>query len=800
MRVPESWLRSFASPDWSSEQIAERLTMAGLEVEETAAAAPPFHGVVVAQVRSVARHPNADKLSVCEVDVGDGNARTIVCGAPNVVAGMRVPCALPGAELPGGFAIKPVTMRGVESQGMLCSARELGLSEDHGGLLALEGDATPGADLRGVLGLDEAVYTLKLTPNLAHCMSIYGVARELAAISGAALREPVFEPAPVSLDERLPVEVAAADLCGRFSGRVIRGVDPRAATPSWMKQRLERAGQRSISALVDISNYVMLELGRPSHVFDLDRIEGGLEVRWARDGERLTLLNGQSVELAGDVGVIADARQVESLAGIMGGDSTAVSDATRNVYLEAAFWWPKAIAGRSRRYNFATDAGARFERGVDAATTVDHLEYLTRLILAICGGRAGPVDDTVTGLPAREPVGLRTARARKVIGADIADAEIAAIFERLRLPARRDGERFVVTPPSYRFDLQIEEDLIEEVVRLWGYERLPLRAPAGGATMRPAPEGQRQVGALKRDVAARDYQEAIHYSFVAAALDQRLSGLPAIRLLNPIAAQMDVMRTTLWGGLIETLRANLNRKAVRVRLFEVGRVFLRDASIVAGPQQVQGVSQPRRLGLLAFGPQLDEQWGASARPVDFFDLKGDLEAVAGAALTAQPAPHVALHPGRSARLLLGGEPIGWLGELHPALQQELELPQPPIVAELDIDALLVRRVPVHEEVSRFPPVIRDLSIVVGSDRSVAEVQAEIAAAVAEEPAAKVVKNVRLFDEYRGKGLENKDKSLAFRLWMQDTRRTLSEVEAAEAVEAIVARLARTIDARLRSGA
>ena len=800
MRVPESWLRSFASPDWTSEQIAERLTMAGLEVEETAAAAPPFHGVVVGQVRSVARHPNADKLSVCEVDVGDGNARTIVCGAPNVVAGMRVPCALPGAELPGGFAIKPVTMRGVESQGMLCSARELGLSEDHAGLLALEGDATPGADLRGVLGLDEAVYTLKLTPNLAHCMSIYGVARELAAISGAALREPVFEPAPVSLDERLPVEVAAADLCGRFSGRVIRGVDPRAATPSWMKQRLERAGQRSISALVDISNYVMLELGRPSHVFDLDRIEGGLEVRWARDGERLALLNGQTVDLAGDVGVIADARQVESLAGIMGGDSTAVSDATRNVYLEAAFWWPKAIAGRSRRYNFATDAGARFERGVDAATTVDHLEYLTRLILAICGGRAGPVDDTVTGLPAREPVGLRTARARKVIGADIADAEIAAIFERLRLPARRDGERFVVTPPSYRFDLQIEEDLIEEVVRLWGYERLPLRAPAGGATMRPAPEGQRQVGALKRDVAARDYQEAIHYSFVAAALDQRLSGLPAIRLLNPIAAQMDVMRTTLWGGLIETLRANLNRKAVRVRLFEVGRVFLRDASIVAGPQQVQGVSQPRRLGLLAFGPQLDEQWGASARPVDFFDLKGDLEAVAGAALTAQPAPHVALHPGRSARLLLGGEPIGWLGELHPALQQELELPQPPIVAELDIDALLVRRVPVHEEVSRFPPVIRDLSIVVGSDRSVAEVQAEIAAAVAEEPAAKVVKNVRLFDEYRGKGLENKDKSLAFRLWMQDTRRTLSEVEAAEAVEAIVARLARTIDARLRSGA
>ncbi|RPH63819.1 MAG: phenylalanine--tRNA ligase subunit beta, partial [Burkholderiales bacterium] len=739
------------------------------------------------------------KLSVCEVDVGDGRPRQIVCGAPNVVAGMRVPCALPGAELPGGFAIRPVTMRGVRSEGMLCSAHELGLSEDHSGLMALADDAPLGADLRGALDLDEIVYTLKLTPNLAHCMSVYGVARELSAIAGVALREPAFEPAPVGIDDRLAVNVAAPDLCGRFSGRVIRGVDPRAPTPAWMKQRLERAGQRSISALVDISNYVMLEFGRPSHVFDLDRIQGGLEVRWARDGERLKLLNGQTVDLAADVGVIADARQVESLAGIMGGDSTAVSDDTRNVYLEAAFWWPKSIAGRSRRYNFATDAGARFERGVDAATTVDHVEYLTRLILETCGGRAGPVDDTVTALPAREPVSLRIARARKVIGVDIDEAEIAAIFDRLRLPARREADRFVVTPPSYRFDLQIEEDLIEEVARIWGYERLPLRPPRGAATMRPVPEGRRTVGALKRQVAARDFQEAITYSFVAAPLDRRLSGVDPIRLLNPIAAQMDVMRTTLWGGLIDTLRANLNRKASRVRLFEVGRVFLPDARVAAGPQQVQGVAQPRRLGLLAFGPQFDEQWGASPRRVDFFDLKGDLEAIAGAALTVEAAPHPALHPGRSARVLLGGAAAGWVGELHPALQQEFELPQPPVVAEMDLDPLLERIVPVYDEVSRFPAVVRDLAIVVDGDRPAARVLAEIAAAIAEEAAAKVVKNVMLFDEYRGKGLENKEKSLAFRLWMQDTRRTLSEAEAAEAVDAIVARLARTIDARLRSG-
>jgi len=799
MRVPESWLRSFASPDWSGAEIADRLTMAGLEVEETGTAAPPFRGVVVAEVRSVARHPNADKLSVCEVDVGEGSLRTIVCGAPNVAAGMRAPCALPGAELPAGLAIRPVTMRGVESHGMLCSARELGLSEDHGGLLVLGADAPVGADLREALALDELVYTLKLTPNLAHCMSVFGVARELSAISGAPLREPVFEPAPVAIDDRLPLRVAAPDLCGRFSGRVIRGVDPKAPTPAWMRQRLERAGQRSISALVDISNYVMLELGRPSHVFDLDRIAGGLEVRWAREGERLELLNGQTVELTADVGVIADANQVESLAGIMGGESTAVSDDTRNVYLEAAFWWPEAIAGRSRRYDFATDAGARFERGVDAASTVDHLEYLTRLILGICGGQAGPLDDTITALPAREPVSLRVARARKVIGVDIPEAAIASIFERLRLAARHEDGRFVVEPPSYRFDLQIEEDLIEEVARVWGYEQLPLRPPKSSVSMLPMPETRRTIGALKRLVAGRDYQEAIHYSFVAGALDRQLTGREPIRLLNPIAAQMDVMRTTLWGGLLESLRSNLNRKASRVRLFEVGRVFFADASVAAGPQQVHGVAQPRRLGLLAFGPQLDEQWGAAVRRVDFFDVKGDLEAIAGPTFAVEPAVHPALHPGRSARVLLGGVEAGWLGELHPGLVQELELPQPAIVAELDLDPLLERTVPIYREVSKFPPVVRDLSIVVDSGRPVSQVFAEIAEAVAGEPAAQIVKDVRLFDEYRGKGLENKEKSLAFRLWMQDTRRTLSDAEAAAAVDAIVTRLVRTMHARLRSG-
>ncbi len=799
MRIPESWLRRFVSPDWNADEIAERLTMAGLEVEEIVRVAPPFHGVVVARVVEASRHPDADRLSVCAVDAGDGRMRTIVCGAPNVAIGMQVACALPGAELPGGLKIKPVKMRGVASEGMLCSARELGLSEDHSGILSLDPALPLGADLREALALDEAVFELKLTPNLAHCMSVFGVARELAALSGAPLDAPAFEPVRATLDDRLPVSVLAPDLCGRFSGRIVRGVDPAAPTPEWMKRRLERAGQRSITALVDISNYVMLELGRPTHVFDLDRIDGGLEVRWGRPGESLELLNGQTVPLDAGVGVIAAGSRVESLAGIMGGEATAVSGETRNVYVEAAFWWPAAIAGRPRRYNLATDAGARFERGVDAATTVEHLEYVTRLIVDVCGGEAGPVDDVVTGLPAREPVRLRADRARKVIGVDIGDDEIAAVFERLRLPARRESGVFLVQPPSYRFDLQIEEDLIEEVVRIWGYERLPVRPPVGPMPMRAVPESRRSVAQLARAIAARDYQEVITYSFVESALDRRLGGGEPIRLLNPIAAPMDVMRTTLWVGLVDALRANLNRKASRVRVFEIGRVFAADAGRHADAHHVAGIAQPQRAGLLAYGPQYDEQWGTAARRTDFFDLKGDLEAIVAPELRFEAAAHPALHPGRSARVLCGGEVIGWIGELHPQLQHELELPLAPIVAEIDLAPALVRRVPVHEDSSRFPPIVRDLAVVVDAELPAARVLAEIDEARAAEPAAAVVRNVRLFDEYRGKGLENKEKSLAFRLWMQDTRRTLSEAEAAEAVEAIVSRLTRSVGARLRSG-
>jgi len=799
MRVPESWLRSFVATDWSAQTIAERLTMAGLEVEESATAAPPFDRVVVAQVRSVKQHPNADRLRVCEVDTG-GATSTIVCGAPNVAEGMRVPCALPGAVLPGGLTIKPTVMRGVESQGMLCSARELGLSEDHAGLLALDGDAPVGQSLRDWLELNESVWLLKLTPNLAHCMSMIGVAREVAALSGATLHEPEFIPVPVTLADRLPVQIAAPDLCGRFSGRIIRGVNARAATPGWMRRRLERAGQRSVSALVDISNYVMLELGRPSHVFDLARIQGGLTVRWARQGESLELLNGQTISLDADVGVIADEHQVESLAGIMGGNATAVSDDTKDIYLEAAFWWPQAVAGRARRYNFSTEAGSRFERGVDASTTVAHIERISQLILEICGGRAGPIDDTILALPERAPVALRVDRARKIIGAPLGDADIADALSRLRLAYERDGDTFIVTPPSHRFDLQIEEDLIEEVARVWGFDRLPLRPPRAPSAMRPEPEARRPVLAIKQALAARDYQEIITYSFVESTLDQKLSGTAPVKLLNPIAAQMDVMRTTLWGGLIETLRANLNRKASRVRMFEVGRVFAPDASVQGGPLAVPGIAQPWRVAALALGSVAPEQWGWPHRVVDFFDIKADLLALGGSVgLTVVAGSHPALHPGRCGHVLLNGVAVGVVGELHPALQQQLELPSAPVLFEIDLECLRTRAVATHIELSKFPPVLRDIALIVAIDTPAAKVKQTIADAAREETDAAIIQQVFLFDEYRGKGLENKEKSLAFRLRMQDTSRTLSDAEAQRAVQVVVGRAERLLGARLRAG-
>ncbi len=601
MQFPESWLRTFVDPQLTTDELSHALTMAGLEVEDLRPAAPPTSKIVVGQVLEVVKHPDADKLNVCQVNAGTGATLNIVCGAPNVAPGIKVPVALVGAQLPpaeeGGapFEIKLSKLRGVESQGMLCSARELKLSEDHSGLLILPEDTPIGQDIRETLNLDDTIFEIKLTPNKADCLSVFGVARETSAITGAPLRPLEIKPVEVKLDETLPVRISAPDLCGRFSGRVIRGVNARAKSPQWMVERLERSGQRSISALVDISNYVMLELGRPSHVFDLDKIHGGMDVRWARKGETLKLLNGNTVELDETVGVIADEQHIESLAGIMGGDSTAVTLDTTNIYLEAAFWWPDSIRGRSRKYNFSTDAGHRFERGVDYATTVEHIERITQLILDICGGEAGPVDDQVVNVPQREPVKMRVSRANRIIGIAISADEIAQIFTRLGLAFERDGDTFSVMPPSYRFDIEIEEDLIEEVARIYGFEKIPARPPVAKSEMRATNETRRSIHAIRYALAARDYAETVNFSFVDAEWEQDFAGNDKpVRLLNPIASQLSVMRTTLIGSLIHVLRTNLNRRAAdRVRVFEAGRVFLHDPSIKAGELTVEALLSRR---------------------------------------------------------------------------------------------------------------------------------------------------------------------------------------------------------------
>lgn len=805
MQFPESWLREFCNPPLSTTELAELLTMSGLEVEELRPVAPPFSQVVVAKVLSVEKHPGADRLSVCQVDAGTGATLNIVCGAPNVRTGTKVPCALIGAELPpaeeGGepFRIKLGKLRGVESQGMLCSARELKLSDDHGGLLILADDAPIGQNIREHLALDDTLFTLKLTPNLAHALSVYGIAREVAALTGAPLSTPAIAPIAPRHDGQLAVRIEAPDLCGRFSGRVVRGVNPKAQTPAWMVERLARCGQRSVSALVDISNYVMFEVGRPSHIFDLDKIHGGLVVRWGRAGESLELLNGNTITVDEQVGVIADQVQVESLAGIMGGQSTAVSDDTRNIYVEAAFWWPKAVMGRSRRYNFSTDAGHRFERGVDPALTVEHIERITALVLQICGGEAGPMDDQVVNLPQPKPVTLRVARAAKVIGMPVTQAQCADVFRRLGLAFIEGEGSLTVTPPSSRFDIAIEEDLIEEVIRVLGYPKLPGTAPLAPVTARVRGEARRSPHVLRHALAGLGYQETLNYSFVDARWERELAGCDnPIKLLNPIASQLDVMRTSLIGGLIQVLRYNLARKASRVRVFELGRVFLRDASVVESDATVAGIAQPLRLAGLACGSAAPLQWGEAERAVDFYDIKGDLEALLAPSVARfVAAEHPALHPGRSARIEIDGVTVGHVGELHPRWRQGYELPSAPIVFELDAEAVMQGRLPQAAPIARQLPVTRDLALIAGEGVT----HDALIAAVMAAPADGLVRDALLFDVYRPKApsaeIAAGERSLAVRLELLDEQATLTDERIDAAVQAVVTHLRGTLGVRLR---
>jgi phenylalanyl-tRNA synthetase beta chain len=808
MQFPESWLREFCNPSLTTQALADTLTMAGLEVEELQPVAPPFTGIVVGEIKEAVQHPDADRLRICQVDVGQGALLNIVCGAPNARVGIKIPCATVGAELPPGedgkpFKIKVGKLRGVESQGMLCSAKELKIADDNGGLLELPADAPLGQNIREYLNLDDTLMTLKLTPNLAHCLSVYGIAREVSALTGAPLKAPTFPSIAATNHDTLAVKISAPDLCGRFSGRVVRGVNTKAQTPAWMVNHLARCGQRSVSSLVDISNYVMFELGRPSHIFDLDKIQDGLDVRWGKAGEQLKLLNGNTVTVDDKVGVIADAHQVESLAGIMGGDATAVNDDTQNIYIEAAFWWPSAIAGRSRRFNFSTDAGHRFERGVDPELTVEHIERITQLVIDICGTpttTVGPIDDQRVNMPVAKPVTLRVARAEKVIGMPLTQQRVADALRGLGLPVTEGEGTVTVQPPSFRFDLQIEEDLIEEVARMVGYNNLPTTPPLAPITASVCQEAQRSPHALRHHLAALGYQETINYSFVDERWEHELAGnANPIKLLNPIASQMSVMRSTLLGSLLNVVKFNVDRKASRVRVFELGRVFHKDASVQNTDTTVQGFDQPMHVAGIAFGSAAPLQWGTKEQAADFFDVKADVEALLAPAVPQfEAAEHPAMHPGRCAKVLVNGQAVGHVGELHPRWRQSWELTQAPVMFELSLDAVLHRDVPKSTGVAKFPNVERDIAVIVKDSVTHAQLMAAVHAAKTQG----LLRNAVLFDVYRPKvesaAMAMDEKSLAVRLTLNSDEATLNEAQIEGVVQAVLAELATQVSARLRA--
>ncbi|MGH8250714.1 MAG: phenylalanine--tRNA ligase subunit beta [Steroidobacteraceae bacterium] len=790
MRVSVTWLREWVDSGWDAPTLASRLTMAGIEVESVEPAAAEFTGVVVGEVLSVAKHPSADQLTVCQVSAG-GSPLQVVCGAANVRAGMKSALALEGATLAGGLVIRNARLRGVESAGMLCSARELGLYEEYEGILELPANLATGAALRELLKLDDSILTLNVTPNRGDALSMIGVAREVSAIAGKKLTLPVIEPVPAATRAKFPVRLSSPAACPRFASRVIQDLDPAARTPVWLTERLRRAGLRPVNPIVDVTNYVMLELGQPMHAYDLRRLGTHIEVRDARPGERLMLLDGRDIAIEPGSLVIADAVAPVGLAGIMGGEKSGIAADTADVFLESAFFAPDAIIGRARHYGMMTDASRRFERGVDPRGQERAIERATQLLVDIAGGRPGPAvltqDDAHQ--PPRPSVTLRPERVASLLGVQIPRMEIEDILRRLGMQVAGAGDMLGVIPPSHRFDITIEQDLIEEIGRIFGYDSIP-RSDSKMA-QRPQPVTEQAVTRerLRLLLVDRGYQEAITYGFVDAQLQRLLfPKRAALALANPISAELGEMRLSLWPGLIEVLRFNLRRQHERVRLFEVGTRFELDGGRLNESQAIAG---------LITGPVLPEQWGFEKRVADFYDLKSDVEALF--ALTGRRTEisyvaeaHDSLHPGRSAAVYDRRIRVGWLGQLRPEIARKLEIRDAPWIFELAIDPSFRSEVPVFTDISKFPMIRRDLAVVVDEATTLDELRKSVSLA-----AKGLLRELHVFDVYRGKGIEPGRKSIALGLILQETSRTLTDKEADAVISAVIERVQGDLKAGIR---
>jgi phenylalanyl-tRNA synthetase beta chain len=784
MRISLAWLRERANPKAADTELAARLTRAGLECEvEPGTPAATLAHVVVGEILDVKPHPQADRLRVCEVDFGGTQAATIVCGAANAREGMKAPVALPGAKLPDGTEIKVSALRGVESAGMLCSAKELGLAEKSDGLLELDAGAKVGQPLARHLGLDAAVLSLELTPNRGDCLSVRGLAREVAAVFAIPLTEPPVKPVAVTSKRRFDVRIDDKKGCPRYAGRVIEGIDPEARTPDWMRERLRRSGIRSLQPVVDVTHYVMLELGQPMHAFDCAKLSGTIRVRRARAGESLKLLDERAYEFTRDDLLIADDAGPLALGGVMGGMPSGVSVATTSIFFESACFDPERVAATGRRLRLPSDALYRFERGVDPSLQRRALERATALVLEICGGQAGSISEAGVATPKAITVKLRQARLNQLLGHEIPAAGVERLLKRLGPGLKRLGKAgWQAAIPPHRYDLRLEVDLIEEVARLYGYERIPARPYA--AELPPAPVPERRPLDLARDrLAARGWQEAITYAFVDQKLEAQLApGAAAIALDNPIADTLALMRTTLWSGLLPAWRYNQQRQRKRVRLFEVGVCF----------SDVNGrVVETEKLALLAAGTAAPEQWGVPARPVDFFDLKAEVEALASG-FGFERGEHPALHPGQTARITAGGKAVGWLGALHPRLVRELDLPEAPVLLELDTAVLAAARLPQPVAPSEFPASRRDLAVVLRDD-----IPAGVLLEQARAAGGPLLGETGVFDVYRGAGLPNGFKSVALSLIFQDNSRTLTDGEVEAAVQAVTQRLQAQLGATIR---